>query len=199
MTDDAPPFSLDIVHPKVVKRFVPVPPAKEIDVTVVGVDAHGVATPFRGCVAIGVNTVQAPPLSVWLAGLEVGLEEACGGGLDEEGFGVVPVALENESGVERRHDGVLELDLGTGEDGLVGSQKASFAEVLEDLTEDDRFAVLEMYYKDRLGYGELGTDLVITHANTLNIRRLRDSRDSDIPDGYVKTLPMCPVPQSTRW
>ena len=56
---------------------MPVPPAKEVDVTVVGIDAHGMATAFRGCV----DTVQAPPLSVWLVGLEVELEEAGGGGL----------------------------------------------------------------------------------------------------------------------
>ena len=35
-------------------------------------------------------------------------------------IGVVPIILENERGVERRHDGVLELDLGTGEAGLIG-------------------------------------------------------------------------------
>ena len=57
---------------------------------------------------------------------------------------VVPVTLENESNAEGRHDGVLELDSGMGEDGLVGCREASFAEVLEDLSEDDRFAVLEV-------------------------------------------------------
>ena len=30
--------------------------------------------------------------------------------------------------MEGRHDGVLELDLGTGEDGLVGCQEVSFTE-----------------------------------------------------------------------
>ena len=53
----------------------------------------------RGCVAIGVNAVQMPPSGVWLAGLEVGLEQAGEGCLGEEGFGWGP-----------------ELDLGTGED-----------------------------------------------------------------------------------
>ena len=96
LTDDASPCSLDIVHPEVVQRFVPVPPAKEVDATVVGIDAHGIATTFRGCVTIGVNTVQAPPLSVWLAGLEVGSEEADGESLGEKGFIVIPVSLENE-------------------------------------------------------------------------------------------------------
>ena len=57
---------------------------------------------------------------------------------------VVPVTLENESNMEGRHDGVLELDSGMGEDGLVGCREALFAEVLEDLSEDDRFAVLEV-------------------------------------------------------
>ena len=52
-----------------------------------------------GCVAIGVNAVQTPPSGVWLAGLEVGLEQAGEGCLGEEGFGWGP-----------------ELDLGTGED-----------------------------------------------------------------------------------
>ena len=103
MTDDAPPFSLDIVHPKVVERCVPIPPPKEVDVSVVGIDARDMATAFRGRIAIGVNTVQAPPLSVWLAGLEVGLEEAGREGLSEERFGV-PVSSQNDGGVEGRHD-----------------------------------------------------------------------------------------------
>ena len=53
----------------------------------------------RGCVAIGVNAVQTLPSGVWLAGLEVGLEQAGEGCLGEERFGWGP-----------------ELDLGTGED-----------------------------------------------------------------------------------
>ena len=118
------------------------------------------------------------------------------GGLGKERFGIVPVSLENEGGVEGRHDGVLKWDLGMGEDGLAGCQEASFAEVLEDLSNNDRLAVLDNY-ENCSGCETLEMHLVITHANTLNIRWLRDSRDGDIPDGYVKTLPMCPVPQST--
>ena len=72
-----------------------------------------------------------------------------------------------------------------------GCQEASFTEVLEDLSKDDRFVVQDSY-DSCLGSERLETQLVIAHASTL-----RDSRNSDIPDGYVKTLPMCPVPQST--
>ena len=60
----------------------------------------------RGCVAIGVNAVQMPPSGVWLAGLEIGLEQAGEGCLGEEGFGWGP-----------------ELDLGTGEDGVSTCQQ----------------------------------------------------------------------------
>ena len=84
---------------------------------------------------------------------------------------------------------MLELDLGTGEDGLVGCPEASFTEVLEDL----RFAVLDNY-DSCLGSERLEPYLVITHANTLH-----DSCDCDIPDRYVEILSMCPVPWSTRW
>ena len=84
MSDDAPSFDSDIVYPKVIEGFVPVPLTKEV--AVFGVDTHRVAIALRGCVVIG----------------------------------VVPVALENENGVEELHEGVLQLDLGTGGDGLVG-------------------------------------------------------------------------------
>ena len=51
MTDDR----LDIVHPKVIEGFVPVPPTEEV--AVFGVDTHCVATAFRECVVIGVVPV----------------------------------------------------------------------------------------------------------------------------------------------
>ena len=38
---------MNIVHPKVVEGFVPAPPAKGVDVAVVGIDIHGIATTFR--------------------------------------------------------------------------------------------------------------------------------------------------------
>ena len=144
MADDAPPFGLDVVHPEIVEGFVPVPAPEEVDVAVVGIDAHGVSAALGGCVAIGVDAVQTPPLGVWLAGLEVGLEEAGGGGLGKECLGVVPVPLEDEGGVQRGHDGVLELYLRSGKDGFVGRQEPSFAEVLEYLSKDDRFAMLQI-------------------------------------------------------
>jgi hypothetical protein len=139
---DMPPFGLDIIHPKIVEGLIPVPAPKKINVPVVGIDTHGVSTALGGCIAIGVHTVQTPPLGVWLAGLEIGLEEACGRGLCKERFGVIPLAFENEGGVQRRHDGMLKLDLRTGEDRLVGRQEASFAEVLEYLSKDNGFAML---------------------------------------------------------
>ena len=43
----------------------------------------------------------------------------------------------------------------------------------------------------------LGSERLETHANMLIIQQFRDSHDSNIPDEYVKILPMCPVPQST--
>lgn len=134
MTDDTPPFSVDIVHPKIVEGFIAVPASKEVDMPVIGIDAHGVSTAFGGRVAISVETVQTPPFGMWLAGLKVGLKETSGRGLYEECLGIVPVSLENEGGVQRRYDGMLELDLRTGKDGLVGSQKPSFAEMLENLS-----------------------------------------------------------------
>ena len=45
--------------------------------------------------------------------------EETGEGCLGEGFGVVPASLMNEGGMEGRHDGVLELDLRTGEDELI--------------------------------------------------------------------------------
>ena len=144
MARDLPPFGLDIIHPKIVEGLVSVPAPKKVDVPVVGIDTHGVSAALGGCVAIGVHTVQTPPLGVWLAGLEVGLEEAGGRGLCEERLGVVPVAFENEGSMQRRHDRMLELDLRTGEDRLVGRQEPSFAEVLEYLSKDDRFAMLHV-------------------------------------------------------
>ena len=82
----------------------------------------------------------------------------------EERFGVVPVSLQNEGGGEGRHDGVLELDLGTGEDGLVRCPEASFTKLLEDLSKDDHFAMLDSY-ENCLGPERLETHLVITHTN----------------------------------
>lgn len=78
MTDDAPSVALDIVYPKIVEGLVPVPASKEVNVAIVGVDTHGMSTAFRGGVPISIDPVETPPLGVWLAGLEVGLEEAGG-------------------------------------------------------------------------------------------------------------------------
>ena len=144
MADDTPSIGLDIVHPKIVEGFIPVPASKEVDVPIVRIDTHGVSATFGGCVPIGVDPVETPPLGVWLAGLEVGLEEAGRGSLCEKCLCVVPVPVENEGGMQRRHDGMLELDLRTGKDGVVGRQEPSFAEMLEDLSKDDRFAVLHV-------------------------------------------------------
>ena len=158
---------------------MPVPPAKEVDVTVVGIDAHDMATAFRGCIAIGVNTAGA---TIECVVGRIGGRIGRGRRRFEERFDVVG-----------RHDGMLEFDLGTGEgeDGLAGCQEASFTEVLEDLSKNDRFAVLDNS-DSCLGSERLETHLVITHANTL-----RDSCDSDIPDGHVKILPMRRIPWST--
>lgn len=133
MADDTPPFGLDIIHPEIVERLISIPAPKEVNVAIVGIDTHGVATAFRGCVAIGVDAVQTPPLGVWLTGLEVGLEEAGRGGVYKESLGLVPVSLEHEGGVQRCHDGMLELDVRTGEDRLVRRQEPPFTEVLENL------------------------------------------------------------------
>lgn len=46
--------------------------------------------------------------------------------------------------MQSRHDRMLELDLRTGKDGLVGSQEPSFTEMLENLSKDDRFAMLHV-------------------------------------------------------
>ena len=54
-----------------------------------------------------------------------------------EGFGVVPASLMNEGGVEGRHDGVLELDLRTGQDELISIMGV---EVSRDDREILRFA-----------------------------------------------------------
>ena len=62
--------------------------------------------PPRFGVAIGVNTAQAPPLSAWLAGLEVGLKEA-GGFLGRWGDGdVMPVRPEDEEALRRAEERV---------------------------------------------------------------------------------------------
>lgn len=205
MTDDAPPFSLDIVHPEIVEGLVPVPASKEVDLAVVGIDAHGVSTTLRGGVPVGVDAVQTAPLGVGLTGLEVGLEEAGGGGLVEERLSFVPVALEHEGGVERCHDRMFEFNLRTGEDGLVGGQEPSFAEVLENVSEDDRFTMLTHVH--RMGVADecetrnvvIGrTHLVVTESYTVYVRRLRDARHSDVPNRNMKALPVCPEPCSEQ-
>lgn len=80
-------------------------------------------------------------------------------------------------------------------DGLVGSQEPLLGEVFEDLLkgqflnaskgEDIRIHVMiELRSMTRL---------VVADAYTLQIRGLCDADDRDIPDGNMKTLPVCPV------
>jgi hypothetical protein len=142
VTDNAPPLARDVVHPEIAQGFGTVPPSEEVNVSVVRVETHGMPTAPRGYVSICVDTMETFPLSVGPAGLDVGVEEACGGCLCEERLGFGPVALEDEGGVQGGDDGVFKLDLGTGEDGSVGRQEAPFAKVFEDLSEDDSFSVL---------------------------------------------------------
>ena len=57
VANDTPPIGANIVRPEIVKGLVPVPAPKEVDVAVVGIDAHGMSTALGGHIAVGVDPI----------------------------------------------------------------------------------------------------------------------------------------------
>jgi hypothetical protein len=152
VTQNTPPFGIDIVHPKIVQALLSVPSAEKVDKPLLVIDAHRVSATFAWRIPVGVDAMQTHPNGLRLTCAEICVKEAIEGEILEGLLCDFPVTLENQVTVEIGDERMFKLEAGTGSDGVIWCKKATTAEVFEDVTECGRFAILTC----SVGLGEYG-------------------------------------------
>jgi hypothetical protein len=104
-----------------------VPPTEEIYHVIDWIKAHGMTATRRWHIAVSIHAVQFCPDCMWLRSMQVRIKQAGFGNDGEELFCSLPVSSEHYAFVELRDEGVFQLYPGSGDDGFVGSEKATLS------------------------------------------------------------------------